>query len=243
MSDKPKLKYHIVSGRNPRTGAALKRPVIVDRDILRTDQVVEYALNGGYVRGQFHDMRGALNGFIEAIQQLGRDGKSINLNDWLSIHGQLTGTVDETRQLSSKNGYRVAITALKELKRDVTDFSWTNVDDTGDLVKIEHVFYTGSAQDNVIRRGDDITVTGKNLLFNTELGDSLVFSWLEGESTKTATGMVTISGRYQMTIAWPEALAEVASNTAITLTLHSRNGVKDAAEQVATRTVTLIEAE
>ena len=73
MADKPKLKYRVIPARNPSTGAALLRPVIAERDTLRTDQVVEYALNAGYVRGQFHDMRGALNGFIEAIQQLGRD--------------------------------------------------------------------------------------------------------------------------------------------------------------------------
>ena len=71
MADKPKLKYRIIPARNPGTGEALLRPVIAGRETLTTDQVVEYALKAGYVRGQFHDMRGALNGFIEAIQQLG----------------------------------------------------------------------------------------------------------------------------------------------------------------------------
>ena len=75
--NKPSMKYRVVQGRNPRTGGIIQRPQIVDRETYYLDQVVEYALNAGYVRGQFHDMRGALNGFIEAIQQLGRDGKAL----------------------------------------------------------------------------------------------------------------------------------------------------------------------
>ena len=103
MNTKPSMKYRVVGGRNPQTGNPLFRPVVTDRETMYLDQVVQYALNAGYVRGQFHDMRGALNGFIEAIQQLGRDGKAVNLNNWLRIHAELTGTVGENRQLSERN--------------------------------------------------------------------------------------------------------------------------------------------
>ena len=73
-SIKPKLKYHIIEGLNPKSKAKLLRPVIAERETLYIDQLVEYALKSGFVRGQFHDMRGALNGFIEAIQELVRNG-------------------------------------------------------------------------------------------------------------------------------------------------------------------------
>ena len=160
---KPKLKYRVVQGRNPKTGDPMNRPQIAERDTYTTDQVVEYALNAGYVRGQFHDMRGALNGFIEAVQQLGKDGKSVNLNDWLRVHGELTGSCDETRRLSAKNGYRVRITALKELKRDVGEFSWVNVDSAGIVVKVNTLMYNGSPVDGRIMKAKEIIVTGKNL--------------------------------------------------------------------------------
>ena len=75
MSTKTPMKYRIVGGKNPKTGEPIKRPVITERETYYIDKVVEYAIKNGYVRGQFHDMRGALNGFIEAIEQLGRDGK------------------------------------------------------------------------------------------------------------------------------------------------------------------------
>ena len=61
---KPVMKYRVVQGRNPRTGGTIPRPLIVDRETYYIDQFVQYALNTGYVRGQFHDMCAAL----------GRDG-------------------------------------------------------------------------------------------------------------------------------------------------------------------------
>ena len=75
-SVKPKLKYHLIEGVNPKTKAKLLRPAITERETLYIDQLVEYALKSGFVRGQFHDQRGALNGFIEAIQELVRNGKA-----------------------------------------------------------------------------------------------------------------------------------------------------------------------
>ena len=110
--------------------AKLLRPVIAERETLYIDQLVEYALKSGFVRGQFHDMRGALNGFIEAIQELVRNGKAVVLNDWLRVFGVLTGSVGPDGSLTEKNEYRVKISALKELKRKASDFSWTRVDGT-----------------------------------------------------------------------------------------------------------------
>ena len=123
-SVKPKLKYHLIEGVNPKTKAKLLRPAITERETLYIDQLVEYALKSGFVRGQFHDMRGALNGFIEAIQELVRNGKAVVLNDWLRVFGVLTGSVGPDGSLTEKNEYRVKISALKELKRKASDFSW-----------------------------------------------------------------------------------------------------------------------
>ena len=129
-SVKPKLKYHLIEGVNPKTKAKLLRPAITERETLYIDQLVEYALKSGFVRGQFHDQRGALNGFIEAIQELVRNGKAVVLNDWLRVFGVLTGSVGPDGSLTEKNEYRVKISALKELKRKASDFSWTRVDGT-----------------------------------------------------------------------------------------------------------------
>ena len=110
-----------------RAKAKLLRPVIAERETLYIEQLVEHALKSGFVRGQFHDQRGALNGFIEAIQELVRNGKAVVLNDWLRVFGVLTGSVGPDGSLTEKNEYRVKISALKELKRKASDFSWTQV--------------------------------------------------------------------------------------------------------------------
>ena len=79
-----------------RAKAKLLRPVIAERERLYIDQLVEYALKSGFVRGQFHDMRGALNGFIEAIQELVRNGKAA-VRQQRGVGGaETTGSLRET---------------------------------------------------------------------------------------------------------------------------------------------------
>ena len=68
---KPQLKYRVVNGYNPKTRGTCKRPQVTERETYYLDQVVQFALDNGFVRGQFQDMKGALNGFIECIQYLG----------------------------------------------------------------------------------------------------------------------------------------------------------------------------
>lgn len=242
MNTKPKLKFRVVVGHNPKTKAPLLRPLIADRETYYMDQLVDYALNAGYVRGQFHDMRGALNGFVEAMQQLGRDGKAVNLNDWLRIHGELTGQVDETRQLTDANEYKVRITALKELKRKASDFSWTNVDDTGVIPKIDTITYDGCPDNWKIKKSAGFTATGRNLIFGTAFGDSVVAKWTQDGEEKTATLTPSGSGYSFIKFDWPTALADVPADTEITLAFTLHGGVEGGAAYAVTKSVTLVAA-
>ena len=240
MNTKPSMKYRVVGGRNPQTGNPLFRPVVTDRETMYLDQVVQYALNAGYVRGQFHDMRGALNGFIEAIQQLGRDGKAVNLNNWLRIHAELTGTVGENRQLTERNEMNVNITALHDLKCDWRDFSWTNVDDTGAIPKIDTILSLGGKPSELIK-SKSIRLTGKNLYFDGEMGDMVTISWIEGEEEKTAMAIPSESDYSHMLLPWPEELSDVEAGTKITFTLRTHVGIEDGALQTASKTAVIKE--
>ena len=240
MNTKPSMKYRVVGGRNPQTGNPLFRPVVTDRETMYLDQVVQYALNAGYVRGQFHDMRGALNGFIEAIQQLGRDGKAVNLNNWLRIHAELTGTVGENRQLTERNEMNVNITALHDLKCDWRDFSWTNVDDTGAIPKIDTILSLGGKPSELIK-SKSIRLTGKNLYFDAEMGDMVTISWIEGEEEKTAMAMPSESDYSHMLLSWPAELDDVEAGTKITFTLRTHAGIEDGALQTASKTAVIKE--
>lgn len=239
---KPTLKYRVVQGRNPRTGETLMRPVITARESYDLDQVVAYALNAGYVRGQFHDMRGALNGLIEAVQQLGREGKSVCLNNWMRIHGELTGTVGESRQLTSANELRVSITALTDLKGDVGAFSWQNVDESAAAPKVDTVAYVGAAKSGEVKKSAPILVTGRNLAYSAAIGDSVTVGWTQDGEATSVTVSPTESDYAHMRLAWPAALDEVPAGTELTLTLKLHGGVEGGAVMTAVKTAKLIEA-
>ena len=223
MSTKTPMKYRIVGGKNPKTGEPIKRPVITERETYYIDKVVEYAIKNGYVRGQFHDMRGALNGFIEAIEQLGRDGKCVNLNNWLRVHAELTGTVDETMALTAANALRVNIAALQDLKTSVDNFAWTNVSDTGAMPRLRSVSSAGGKAGEIIK-DEAFTVSGLNLSFRDEIGDKVELSY-EGLGEPLALTPSATSETF-MTFAWPAALDELPVDTEITITvtLHGTEG-------------------
>ena len=241
MNTKPKLKFRVVVGHNPKTKVPLLRPLIADRETYYMDQLVDYALNAGYVRGQFHDMRGALNGFVEAMQQLGRDGKAVNLNDWLRIHGGLTGQVDETRQLTDANEYKVRITALKELKRKATDFSWTNIDDSGVIPKIDTITYDGCPDNWKIQKSAGFTATGRNLIFDAvRFGDAVKATWKEGDVEKSAELIPVGSGYSFIKFDPVAAFAAIPDGTKITLLFTLHGGIEGGAAFGPKKEVTVV---
>ena len=244
MANKPKLKFRVVAGRNPKTEEALLRPQIAERETYYMDQLVEYALNAGYVRGQFHDMRGALNGFVEAMQQLSKDGKAVDLDNWLRIHGELTGKVDETRQLTDANEYKVRITALKDLKRKVSDFSWTNIDDTGIVPKIDTITYDGCPDNWKIQKSSGFTATGRNLIFDAaKLGDTVKANWMQDGETKEAVLEPNGSGYSFIKFDWPVAFANVPVGTKIALHFTLHGGIEDGAAYGLQKEVTLVDGD
>ena len=241
MNIKPSMKFRVVQGRNPRTGGTIQRPLIVDRETYYIDQVVQYALNAGYVRGQFHDMRGALNGFIQAMQQLGKDGKAVNLANWLRIHAELTGTVGEDRQLSDRNEMRVNITALQDLKSDVANFSWTNIDDTGIIPKVDTILSPGGKPWEIVK-SSAILVTGKNLYFDTAHGDTATITYGVGDAAVSIDITPTESDYSHMLFAWPAELESVAEGTKLTFSFRTCAGVEGGAVYGVTKATELKDA-
>ncbi len=237
MGNKTSLKYRVVSGANPYTKETYMRPVITERETYYIDQVVAFALKSGYVRGQFEDMKGALNGFIEAIKQLGLDGKAVSLGNWLRVHAELTGRVGESLQLTDANELHVAITALTDLKADISSFSWTNISDTGVIPKIDTITYEGSSLNWVVKKSLGFTCTGRNLNFSSDMGDTVVATWVDGEEAKSATLTPSESGYSYIKFAWPAALDDVPADTEVALNFTLHGGVEGGAAFGSTRSV------
>lgn len=239
--DKPKLKYKIVQGRNPRTGGALQRPVITDRETYYVDQVVDFAQNAGYIRGQKEDLKGNANGLIEAMKKLGQMGKAVNMNNWFRIHAELTGTVGESRQLTDDNELHVVITALNDLKAKASDYSWENIEDSGAIPKIEMILSPGGKPWEV-QKTKGILVTGKNLSFDAAKGDTATITYGEGDAATTFSVTPTESDYSHMLFAWPSDLAEVAAGTKLTFSFRTCAGIEGGAVYPMTKTVTLVAA-
>ena len=241
MSTKPQMKFRVVQGHNPRTGGTIQRPQIVDRETYYMNQVVDFAKNAGYIRGQLEDLKGNANGLIEAVKKLGQMGKAVNLNNWLRIHAELTGTVGESRQLTDENELRVRITTLSDLKANVSDFSWQNVEDSGVIPKVEMILSPGGKPWEAVKtRG--ILVTGRNLYFDAAKGDTATISWGEGTSAQSITVTPTESDYSHMLFAWPTALADVEAGTKLTFSFRTCAGVEGGSVYQITKIVTLVAA-
>lgn len=239
-TNKMQRQYRVTNGYNPVTKKKILRPVITNRKKMNLDQIVEYCLNAGFVRGQFHDMRGNLNGFIEGMKQLGQDGHDLYLDDWFRIHAEFTGTVDESRTLTAKNELRVNITVLKELKRSAADFSWTNVDDNSANPKIAKVTYLGGSEDKVVDALLPIVFTGTNLTYHE--GDKTTATYKDAEGLEHVIDMgapAEFTDGHQKYEPQDE-FKNLDDEAEIEFAFYTRGGIKDAPEKVSRRTATLI---
>lgn len=234
MADLTKMKYRVISAHNPKTGESFLRPLVTDRNTMSMKRLVEYAKTASYVRGQQKDLEGLLGGFIEAMKDRAKAGYSINVNDWFIISGQLKGLVGNDRQLTAKNSYHVTITASKDLKVGIDNFSWTRVDDPGVTIKVDSVSSPNGVKDEIIK-SRAIVATGKNLAYDAAWSDRIVATWTEGTETKTVELVPTEQSAAYLRFDWPEGLSSVTAGTEVLFTflLH---GSADGAEQQSTRT-------
>jgi len=234
MADKPKLKYTVVTGKNPATQATVLRPLITGRSTYYINSVIQYALNASYVRGQIDDMTGVVRGFFRACKELVNSGVAVNLADWIRIHPELTGSLDDSRQLdATRNGIKVAISPLSEMKKlTIDDFSWQSTEDTGKVVKVDSVFSVGSEPGNIVKN-QGIMFTGKNLQFSSALGDKVT---VEYEGLSTPINMTPTENDYaHQKFQWPSLLDEIDDGTILIFKLKSRAGISGAPDQVVTK--------
>ena len=237
MKQKCQLKYRVLSTVHPGTGKKFLRPVIAERDTYSLEQVVEFALSSGYVRGHFYDVCGTVNGFIEAVQKLGMMGKAVKLGDWLRVHGELTGTVDEeTRRVGERNDYRVVLTPLRKMSVKASAFDWVSLEELEGRLRLTRLSSGAeNAKEGEILRGKPIWVSGMNLMCSPSRGDSIVATWAgpDGGLRHAALEVMEESQVYSA-LKWPTQLDDAPDGTVVTLTYRIHVGKDpEAPEQVA----------
>ena len=241
--EKYEIRYRIVPTAHPGTGKKYLRPVITGRRTYSLSQLVTFALNGGYVRGQHADICGTVNGIVEAIQELARQGHAVNLGDWLRVHGELTGKVDEvTRRVGPGNGYRTVLTPLKKMRGRLSDFTWVNADELEGRLRVSVISGDGCREAGQILPGRAVSVTGAYLTVRPERGDSVVAAWRDASGAERHAALVPAVNTPIYLEFGPFAAADdLPAGTEVTFTFRLHVGTSpDAPEQVARRTVTVL---
>ena len=215
------MTYKVVRAKNHLTGETYRRPVITNRHSMGMKKLIEFAIKGGYMRGQLKDLIGSVSGFFEAVKDRALAGYTINLGDMLIISGHLQGTVDESLSLTKeKNEYHLSVRVKKEMQVPLDTFAWVREDDNGKHPKIEKISSPQDTEDGEIKKSAEINVIGNNLLFTPANGDKVVISWVEDDEVMSATITPKASRRLGMDFDWPVALSEVEAGTEVTFTFH-----------------------
>ena len=229
---KATLSYKVVAGKNPQNRSeTVLHGKIVNKETYDTARCVHFALDNGYITGgQFFDVYGKVNGFLEAVQALGKEGRDILLNGWLRIHSEMKGRIDpETRTIGEANEIHVCAQVQKNLRRKASEFNWECVDDTSVRATVQHLQSVGGANDKEIFSPAKITVGGTNLSFNSAT-DKVTAMWQTtdaetGESIEHSVDLAPESSGYSaMVLPFPEGLAAAPLGTVVTFTFFLRGG-------------------
>ena len=247
-AEKATLSYRVVVGWNQKEKKRnLLRPLIVNKETYDTAKCLHFAIENKYITaGQFFSNFGIVNGFLEAVQRLGKDGRDILLNGWLRIHPELKGTVNpETRLIDEDNEIHVCAQCQKDLRRKASEFNWECVDDNSVRATVQHIQSVGGAKDREIFASAKISVGGTNLAYHSG-SDKITASWQTtdaetGETTDHSVDLTPESSGYSaMVLPFPEGLASAPLGTVVTFTFFLRQGNADASVIPATARAKLV---
>lgn len=238
-STKPTLKYRVNTYKDVRTGAAKRRPVLVESETYGIERVVRYALDNAYMRGQYEDSKGNALGFLEAVKALAAAGKTVDIGDWFRVRAFLGGEVGESEQLTDANDYRVRILTLNELKMDKSLFQFVNAG-TSARLSIQTIMSEGG-KPGEITKTKTIRITGTNLAFDASLGDKVTAAWKDEDGETQAIALTPTASDYAaMTFAWPAAFAEIEVGTEVTFAVTLHGGDAKAAPKTVTKVAKLV---
>ena len=241
---KPKLKYGVVSNVVPTTGQSVRHGYLTGQPIYDSAGVVDYAIKAGYIRGKKFDLVGVLNGCLDAVRDLIMQGNIVDLDSWLLFYLSLTGQIGDDLKVTALNKLRMCIRSLKDMKVDISQFSFERVDDDGKRIQILDISSPNGKAGEAIKT-KAIVANGRHLAFNPAWGDTVTVTWVEGEGESAETKTLNIVPSEQsasyLRFDWPTGLAEVPAGTVLTFSFRL-HGAEGGAEQGLTKTATLVAA-
>ena len=159
--------------RNMKTGmedTKKRTPRLVNVKSYNLDALVEFALDNNYIEGAKYELaKGIVKGVIEAQRALVKMGNAVSIDAWVKYEPRLRGSVDAIkRQITGDNQIIVGVTALRELKLALDDFSFRCIDDDlkpkGDVPAIEYLYSAGHEEEHdALYEGAAFALKGTNL--------------------------------------------------------------------------------
>ena len=238
------MKYKILSGRNPHTGGNMKLARFSDVEVLSTDEAFKLAKENGYIKGQLAECKAAVVGFFDQMRALFLQGKGVKLSDFISLAPYLYGKVNEDLSLDhATSKVRVQARLLKDLKFDLSDFSYENSEDTGSKPRINGFQSEGGLVNGICTPGAAMLVTGQNLTFYPRLGDTASILWKDANGTEHTIEMApSMSSATCVKFNWDEELDDIPVDTDITIALTLCGGVEDGAKWSVSKQAKLVAA-
>ena len=236
------LNYQMRSFNNITTNQVEQHAEPVATGVMNLDALCNMiAEDGGYLRGKASYVRSTAIALLEAIQKALCEGKTVILDDYLRLKGSFANLDPETRRPVKDTLYRIRVSPLKNFQFRVEKlFRLTCVEGSVPAPAIVNVtICTLGGTKDVIHKGKDIRISGRNLYFDAAMGDTLTVSYEEEGENQSIALTPTEVDETCMRIAFPAALSEVPAGTVLTFTLTTRRGVENGVVFSAPRKATL----
>ena len=161
--------------RNLKTGLEDTRkrtPRLANVKCYNLDALVEFALDNNYIEGAKYELaKGIVKGVIEAQRALVKMGNAVGIDGLVKYEPRLRGSVDAKKRLiTAENQIIVGVTALKEMKLALSDFSFTCIDDElkskedAPVPVIEYLYSAGYEDEHdALYEGATFAIKGTNL--------------------------------------------------------------------------------
>ena len=130
---KANMQFKTQAIRNLKTGledTQKRTPRLANVKCYNLDSLVEFSLDNNYIKGAKYELaKGIVKGVIEAERALVKMGNAVSIDGWVKLEPRLKGSVDAKKRLiTADNQIIVGVTALKEMKLALSDFSFTCID-------------------------------------------------------------------------------------------------------------------
>lgn len=223
---------------NLETGEPYRRACLVPSGTEDTRSIcAAVARDGTYGAIKTELLVNYVTAFLQKARTALWQGKTVTIDGYFRLRGSFVGGIDPvTGKPTGGTTYRVRATPLREMQAPVSEFELTNVA-TG---APEPTLTTLTSCDpeavkDVLTRGKDIRIVGRNLRFNAARGDRLTLTCTEEGEERTVELTPSEVDIVSLRVPWPQGLSEIAAGTAVLVSLSTRAEDAKGAVSVASR--------